>query len=67
MAAEEGDRLTDENCRGYPTWEISQAERERKTNLTLFSGRLQRGFRWNFLFFFNDMHQRMKVKPILKM
>ncbi len=30
MAAEEGDRLTDENCRGYPTWEISQAESERE-------------------------------------
>lgn len=30
MAAEEGDRLTDENCRGYPTWEISQAERKRE-------------------------------------
>lgn len=31
MAAEEGDRLTDENCWGYPTWEFSQAEREKLT------------------------------------
>lgn len=30
MAVEEGDRLTDENCRGYPTWEFSQAETERE-------------------------------------
>lgn len=28
MVIEEGDRLTDENCRGYPTWEFSQAETE---------------------------------------
>lgn len=35
MAAEKGDRLTDENCRGYPTWEFSQAEREKEANLTL--------------------------------
>lgn len=30
MAVEEGDRLTDENGQGYPTWEFSQAETERE-------------------------------------
>lgn len=43
MAEEEGDRLTDENCRGYPTWEISRAERkrERTANLNFVPVRLK--------------------------
>ena len=67
MAAEEGDRLTDENCRGYPTWEFSQAEKERE-KLTVFSIRLQRGFRRNllyfFFFFFSNIHQRTQLKSM---
>lgn len=30
MAAEEGDKLTDENCRGCPSWELREAEREKE-------------------------------------
>lgn len=65
MAAEEGDGLTDKNCRGYPTWEFSQARvREREANLTSFSVRVQRGFRRDLLLFFSDIHHGMKVKTM---
>lgn len=64
MAAEVGDGLTDENCRGYPTWEFSQAERQREKQ-TVLTVRLQRGFRRNLLFFFfSDSHQSMQVKTM---
>lgn len=63
IAAEEGDRLKDENCWGYPTWDsVRQRLREReRANLTLSSVRLQRGFRRNLLLLFSDIHLRMKV------
>lgn len=62
MAAEEADRLTEENCWGYPTWEFSQAEREEKSEPTLdLCWYTKRIYTESFLFF-SDIPFTIKVK-----